>query len=110
MAVNDNADKKGQELSFELRRALGNAYAFVKGRESVQSFSAFTFEDAMDQQIERIEGKGTELRPNELDRITKIENEILQAVNKIKELPPEAFIEPDVENDVNTPPEVEAED
>lgn len=105
MATNDSADKKGQELNFQLRRALNNAYAFVKGRESVQSFSALTFEDCLDKQIERIEGTAPSLRPNDLTKVDRIESDILQAVEKMKQLPPENFIDPDPDVDVNTPVE-----
>ncbi len=105
VATNDSADKKGQALNFEIRRAINNAYSFVKGREAVQSFSAFTFEDALDQQIERIEGTAPALRPNDLHKLDKIENDITQALSKMKQLPPEEFIDPDPDNDVNTPVE-----
>lgn len=101
----DKSEQSNQNLSFELRRSVANAYAFVKGREAEQSFASFTFEDAMDAQIERIEGKDSELRPNELNRIDRIENDIVSAVEKIKALPPELFNKADPSKDVNTPPE-----
>jgi len=98
-------DKNEQERSLELRKAISDAYAAVEGQKSVQSFSALTFEDLVDQQIERIEGKGTELRPNMLDRVTAIENNVKNAVDKIKTLSPNAFAKPDPKNDANTPPD-----
>lgn len=98
-------DKNEQERSLELRKAIADAYAFVEGQKSVQSFSALTFEDLVDQQIERIEGKGTELRPNMLDRVTALENNVKSAVDKIKKMSPTAFAKPDPKNDANTPPE-----
>lgn len=100
-------DKREQEQNLELRKAIADAYAFVEGQKSVQSFAALTFEDLVDQQIERIEGKGTALRPNALDRVTAIENNVKNAVDKIKKLPPSAFAKPDPKNDANTPPEDE---
>jgi len=105
MADQDQGTKNNEQLSFDLRRAVASAYAFVKGNESVQSFSSFTFEDAMDAQIERIEGKDTQARPNALHRIDKIENDLVDAANKIKSLPPELFNDQDASTNVNTPPE-----
>src|SRR5437879_4280318 len=99
------AEQSSDQLAFELRQAVSNAYAFVKGRESVQSFASFTFEDAMDRQIEAIEGKDSPSRPNQLHRVDKIENDIVTAAQKIKSLPPELFNEPDASKDVNTPEE-----
>ena len=97
-----DADKKTETLNLDVRRDLSDAYAYVTGQQSVQSFAALTPEELYDQQIERIEGKDTETRPNELHRIDKLENSILKTVEKIKALPPEVFVEPDETTDVNT--------
>lgn len=107
--ANSPTDKKEQEQSLELRRSIADAYAFVEGQKSVQSFSALTFEDLVDQQIERIEGKGTALRPNMLDRVNALEANVKQAVDKIKSLSATAFAKPDPQNDANTAPEGEEE-
>lgn len=102
MADSEEQNKE-QEQNLEIRKAVASAYAFVDGQKAVQSFAALTFEDLLDQQIERIEGKGTDLRPNQLDRVTKVESDLKAAVDKIKAMPPEAFAKPDPKNDVNTP-------
>ena len=60
---------------------------------------------AADQQIERIEGKGTATRPNELERVDKIESDLLNAVAQIRDIPPENFLLADPTRDVNTPVE-----
>jgi hypothetical protein len=97
-------DPKQQAQNMELRVALSDAYAAVEGEKAVQSFSAITFEDLADQQIQRISGPGTPSRPNELDRVQRVLKNLLQAVAKIKSLPPEYFAEPDATRDVNTAP------
>lgn len=103
--ANSPTDKNEQEQNLELRKAIAGAYAFVEGQKSVQSFSALTFEDLVDQQIERITGKGTTLRPNTLERVDVLEQGVLSAIDKIKKLAPEAFAKPDPTNDANTAPE-----
>jgi hypothetical protein len=95
-------DPKLQSQNLEIRESLNNAYAAVEGQKAVQSFAAFTFEDALDLQIERIEGADTELRPNELHRVDKIESNVVSAVAKVKVMPPSAFVEPRDDRDVNT--------
>lgn len=102
MATSDK-DEKAQSQNLELRKALNDAYAFVEGQKTVQSFSAVTFEELMDQQIERLVGKGTDSRPNEFDRVTKIKNAVVQAVAQIKAMPDDAFVDSDPNKDVNTP-------
>ena len=96
-------DQKLQEQNFAIREGLNNAYAALEGQKSVQSFAAFTFEDAIDAQIERISGAATSARPNELGRVDKVETDVVAAVAQIKALPANAFVEPDHERDVNTP-------
>lgn len=100
-------EETAQVRNSRLREALANAQAALQGEKTVQSFSAFTLEEALDAQIERIEGAGTQLRPNELVRVDKILNEVRQSTNQIKALPPEAFVKADPDQDVNTPEDQE---
>lgn len=96
-------DNAGQVRNTREREALSNAYAALLGQQSIQSWTAFTFEEAVDAQIELIEGAATDKRPNELGRVDRIEQDCLAAVAALRELPPEQFLEPDPEQDVNTP-------
>lgn len=98
----ENLDDVGQDRNLKERIALNNAYGSLVGQQSVQSFVAFTFEEAVDAQIERIEGKGTQKRPSLLGRVDKIEQETLQAIAVLKKTPPEQFLNADADRDVNT--------
>ena len=95
-------DEKQQALNLELRQDIGNAYAAVKGSELSKGFASVTFEELLDQQIERISGKSFDQRPNELERVDKTEQRLLAAVEKIRALPPEFFRRPDPNKDVNS--------
>ena len=86
----------------EQRRALNNAYALVTGQQSIQTFHRFTFEEAMQKQIDRISGDSTKLRETELARVDRIESQIQQAVEELKQVDPERFIHQDPLRDVNT--------
>ncbi len=97
-----NEESRLQQFHLNERRALNNAYASLEGQRNVLTFQAFTFEDAVDLQIERIEGEGTRLRPNELERVARIEGELLKAVTALKQVPPEDFLDADPDRDVNT--------
>lgn len=97
-----NEQKEEQARNIQERVALNNAYAALQGQQNIQSFSAFTFEEALDAQIESIEGASTDKRPNKLERVTRVEQEALQAIAKLKEIPPEYFQEPSADEDVNT--------
>jgi hypothetical protein len=95
-------ESKLQRFHISQRRAVNNAYAALEGEKNVLTFSAFTFEDAVDLQIERIEGEGTRIRPNELERVDHIEQGLLRAVEELKQVPPEQFLKKDEDRDVNT--------
>lgn len=102
----DSAEKseaaKQQQFQTRQREAVNNAYAALSAQQYTQSALAFTFEEALDAQIDRIEGKSTALRPNQMERVDRIENDILKSVEDLKLIPPEKIVEPDPEEDVNT--------
>jgi len=101
---NSNQEREALDLNFELRRILSNSYNYVLGQQATQSFSAITYEELANEQIERIEGAGTPVRPNELERLTRIEREVVSLVEQVREIPPDQFILRDEAADVNTPP------
>lgn len=91
------------DLALKLREVISNAYGFVRGSETVSSFSAITFEDLAQQQLDRLTGKGTATRPNLLARTQRIEADLVAIADRIKQTPPEAFLPPSSDTDVNTP-------
>jgi hypothetical protein len=99
-----NQDDATAELGDQLRQSISNAYAFVRGQEVADSFLAITFEEVLDQQIARIEDPGTDIRPNVLDRITKIKENILSAIETIKQQPDDFFKRHDSSEDAVSDP------
>ena len=104
MATNEELNEEQRLLRFNIRqrRALDDALGALLGQQASKTFQAFTFEDAVDLQIENIEGTGTARRPNRLDRVDSIEEELLSAVDQLKKVPLEQFLEADPDRDVNT--------
>lgn len=82
---------------------LNQSLGAVQGRQTTESFFALTYEELADQQIERISGQGTATRPNELERVNRVEQDLLNAVAQIRNIPPEQFLLSDSTRDVNTP-------
>jgi len=109
MAKAQTKDEKeaADALEQELRQNVNDAYAFVEGQKSNQTFASLTFEDLMDQQIERLVGKDTDARPNVLHKVDRIEQKIVSAVAQIKKLPPEFFKVQTSNENANTPTEPE---
>jgi hypothetical protein len=104
MATNDQElqEQKQQRDNLKLRTALNTSYAALEGAKYTNSVLAFSFEEAVDQQIQRIEGPGTSLRPSELERVDRVEQQLLKAVEEIKQVPPEFFLSRLQGRDVNT--------
>jgi hypothetical protein len=101
----DGADEEQEFLYLKQRRAVNDAYASLLGQSVADTFAAFTFEEAVDAQIERIEGKGTETHPNLLNRTEAIRQNLVQAVTQLKKVPPEKFLDVNLTDAVNTPEE-----
>jgi hypothetical protein len=104
-----NEDDAKQEETIRQRIALENAYGSLLGDQNTQTFAAFTFEDALDSQIETISGAGDEAHPNLLGRVARIKTQLLQAVEQISAIDPSQFrqLAQDDPN-VNTPEDAEA--
>jgi hypothetical protein len=98
-----NKEKELQQFSLTQRRALNNALGSLLGSDSSQKFQSFTFEEAVDARIERIEGQSSVYRPSELDRVDRIENELLKTVEELKQVSDEKFQTLSEEENVNTP-------
>lgn len=91
------------DLNQELRQDINDAYAFVEGSKVTQTFASLTFEDVLDQQITQLTGPDTPQRPNPLNRISAIATRTMDAVAKIKQLPPDFFNPRDNTDSANTP-------
>jgi hypothetical protein len=91
-----------QDRQQRQRTALNNAYAFILADQNTQAFVNFTFEDALDLQIEQIEGPSSDIRPNRLERLDRIEQQVATTVEQLKSLPDENFQEANELEDVNT--------
>ncbi len=97
------ADKSQELLYLEQRRAVNNAYGSLQGQSIADTFAAFTFEEAADAQIERIEGTDTQQHPNLLNRTENVKQNLLKAIEQLKEVPPEKFLDVNLRDAVNTP-------
>lgn len=86
----DTANKQQTKLKMQMREILGNAYSFVRGRQYTKTISNITYEELIDAAIDRIEGTQgvTNVRSTIKDRVKKIKEEIVQAVDTVKKQPP----------------------
>lgn len=98
-----NAAEQQELLYMKQRQAVNDAYASLQGQAIAESFAAFTLEEAVDAQIERIEGASTQQHPNALDRVERVRQNLKQAVAQLKLVPPETFLDANLEEAVNTP-------
>lgn len=85
--------KRQSKLNLQMREVIGRAYAFVRGRQYTETVANITYEELLDAAIDRIEGtKGrSDVRATKLDRVDSIKQEISQAVDTVKSLPPNSW-------------------
>ena len=97
------------DLAFQLRRSMSDAYAFARAQENTVSFSAITFEDLATEQRDRLIGKDDKTkttipsRPTALERVKSVESGLLSVLEQLQKTPSDVFLSPDPTKDVNTP-------
>jgi hypothetical protein len=99
-----NEEQASQDETIRQRLEISNGYASLLGSQSVQSFTAFTFEEALGLQIESISGQGTDTHPNQLGRVARIKMQLLQSVEQVLKVDPSKFNKK-TDQTVNTPPD-----
>jgi hypothetical protein len=91
------------EQNIALRRGLQSATAFVQGEQANQALGGVTLTDMLEAQISAIEGDASPIRPGKINRIKSIRDQITATVAIARSLPPEVFVDPIPDEDVNTP-------
>ena len=113
-SVSGQQQDQNAAMNQNMRQILNDAYAFVRGCDYNQTVANLTYEELLDAAIDRIEGTANSgnVRSTKLDRITKIKNDLVSAVETIKSKPASAWVannadavQPD--DSVNTPEEPE---
>jgi hypothetical protein len=97
-----NEQDAQQDTTIQQRISIGNAYASLLGSATNQTFAAYTFEDALSQQITAIQGPGDDAHPNQLNAVARILSQLTQAVDEVSKIDPSQFQQSDDQN-VNTP-------
>lgn len=101
MAENENASR--EQKTSNLRVAVNNAYAFLKGAESLQGFQALTFEELVQRQIEQLVG-GVGVDRSEIERVRSFKKNLLGAIAAIKQVSQDQPAGGDNATSVNTTP------
>jgi hypothetical protein len=85
-----NTKESQKKLNLAMREIINNAYSFVRSREYTKQMANVTYEQLVDEAIDKIEGTPgkTTIRPRALERLKKIKEEIVQAVTTVKAKPP----------------------
>lgn len=93
----------------EVREAINNAYAAVKGGECVNSLASFTYEEALSEQNHYINYDDSRMpsRPNAMHRVDRVEERLKKMVDKLKSWPDDAFYRPEEGVHLVNPPEDE---
>lgn len=86
-----NEADNSQDETIRQRLDISNGYAALLGNQTNQTFAAFTLEEALDLQIEEIQGKGTPTHPNQLERVARIKAQLVGSIDQVLKLDPSTF-------------------
>jgi hypothetical protein len=107
MPANPNDPAQQQLTNTQIRRAISDAYNALQAQVAVQSAVAYTFDNAIADQIQLVSGTSSvpsqATRPNQLQAVQNIVTNLNLAVKQILALPDDAFADSDPDRDVNTP-------
>jgi hypothetical protein len=105
MAQNTNPQGNPRaDLTDQYRTIVSKAYAAVAGQQVNCTFNTITFEELAAQQIDRLTGKGPPGRPNVVQQIQNVADDLANAVQQMEQTDPSDFnLPPDESQDVNTP-------
>lgn len=93
-----STDPPSDKLLTETREAVAGAYAAVRGYEHTQSYATVSLDELLNSQVERIEGKKPNGRPNALERVKQTAQKLRSAVAAVAPYPPEALASGDGTN------------
>ena len=96
-------DKVDEQVQQNRREVVEKAYGAVLGSQFQQGLLAFSLEQAVAEQLQRIDGDGTALRPTEKQRVQKVAGDMRQLLTQLSEDEQQAKRKP--RNNVNTPRE-----
>ena len=101
MPTNDR--KLQEDANTNIRVSVDNAYGFIKGMEMTTGFQTVTFEEMVQQQMDRLTGKNLGGR-SAIEQITKIRNDLVGAIQAIKSIPADQLFSEEQNNatSVNT--------
>lgn len=94
--------EEAQNRTVSLRHTVAQAYAFVKGSEAIESFSSYTYEEALQQQVDRLEGKGDVLMAATA-QISQIQEDLSKVCDYLAEAPQTIEEALEETENVNTP-------
>ena len=90
-----------EDLTANMRLAVNNAYGFIKGMENAASFYVVTFEEMMQQQMDRLNGTNVGGKSAK-SRIKTVKDDLVSNINAIKNIPQDQIYGDDPKNVVNS--------
>jgi hypothetical protein len=103
-------DRQSREQFREFRRIIAAAVGELRSEEVRSSFAALSLEELADQHIDRLKASQDPLRPSRLQRLRKVQSDLTNSIEAMKETSPASFRRRDPDNDANTPVEPEGEE
>lgn len=94
-----------QDAADRIRKALAEGFAAVRGSEVNVGLSAMTTEEMLARSITEIQEDQTDIRPGKINSVRRIQQQVTDAIDRARQLPPEVFTMSDTASAANTNPD-----
>jgi hypothetical protein len=84
-------DRAQNQATDEIRRALAEGFAFVRGSEVSEAVSASTFEHMLARAIQDIEEDSSDIRPSKLSALRAMKQTVLEAIAQARRMSGDEF-------------------
>ena len=101
-----NEEVRDQTAVDQVRKALADGFAYVRGAEIRDGLATLTFDEMLARAIRDIDTDESDIRPSKLTAVRNVRQSVADAMEQVRRLPPEMFnLSNNTEETANTNPD-----
>jgi hypothetical protein len=102
MTAPDDRPTDQQDTVDRIRSIIASGFAFVRSREVTASVATVTFEESVQVAIDEITVDESDIRVSKLTAVRQLKNELIAAIDQVRQLPDDAFARSPAQGAANT--------
>lgn len=89
--MSTDQEERDQTAVDQIRKALAEGFAYVRGAEVRDGIAALTFDEMLARSIQEIDTDETDIRLSKLSAVRAVRQGVRDAVTQARRMPPEMF-------------------